>query len=201
MKAIGGKIEYKAIVIGTSAGGLRALKTIILALPQDFCLPILIVQHMSAQSDGFMAHYFNQLSHLNVKEADPGEPIRSNHVYIAPANYHMLVEKNATISLTVDDKVSFSRPSVDVLFESAAYVYKNELIGILLTGANNDGAHGIEVIHKAGGLTIAQAPTTAEVNIMPQSAIDTGCVDKILDLEDIAAFLSNMCRNKHKSNS
>jgi len=193
------KPGFKAVVIGTSAGGLKALKTIILNLPHGFCLPILIVQHMSARSDGFMAHYFNQLSHLNVKEADPGEPIRPNHVYIAPANYHMLVEKNFTISLTVSEKVSFARPSVDVLFESAAYALKDQLIGVLLTGANNDGAKGIETIHQAGGLTVVQNPATAEVGIMPAAAIETGCADKILELEEIAGFLAEVCKNQqHK---
>jgi len=195
--------KYKALVIGTSAGGLKALKTLITALPSGFCLPIIVVQHLNPQSDGFMAHYLNQLSHMNVKEADSGEPIRSNHVYIAPANYHLLVEKDETLSLTVSEKVSYARPSIDILFESAAEVYLQCLIGIILTGANDDGSNGIIKIHSLGGLTIAQHPESAEVPIMPQSAINTGKVEMILHLEEIPKMLGELCNTfqsgKHKS--
>ncbi len=184
---------YKVIVIGASAGGLKALKKIISGLPKSFCLPILIVQHLSPRSDGFMAHYFNQLSHLQVKEADEKEPIRPSHIYIAPANYHMLVEQNETISFTVDEKVSYARPSIDVLFESAARVYLDRLIGIILTGANEDGAAGIRTIKSFGGLTIAQSPETAEVAVMPMAAIQTECVDLILSLDEISNLLSSLC--------
>ncbi|PKP53615.1 MAG: chemotaxis protein CheB [Bacteroidetes bacterium HGW-Bacteroidetes-1] len=184
---------YKTIVIGTSAGGFKALKTIITELPQSFCLPIIIVQHLSPQSDGFMAQYFNQISHLQVKEADSGEPIRPNHVYIAPANYHLLIEKDETLSLTVDEKVNYARPSIDVMFESAAMTFQNRLVAIILTGANDDGTKGICTIKRLGGLTIAQSPETAEVGVMPKAAIEAGCVDLILGLEEIAKLLSTLC--------
>jgi len=184
---------YKVIVIGTSAGGLKALKKIIAGLPKAFCLPILIVQHLSPRSDGFMAHYFNQISHMHVKEADEKEPVRPNHIYIAPANYHMLVEKDETISFTVDEKVSYARPSIDVLFESAARVYLDRLIGIILTGANEDGTAGIRTIKSFGGLTIAQSPETAEVPVMPLAAIETDCVDLVLNLDEIGNLLSSLC--------
>lgn len=185
---------YEAIVIGASAGGLKALKTIILALPESFCVPLLIVQHMSPSSDSFMAHYFNQLSFLHVKEADSQEPIRPSHVYIAPPNYHMLVEKDKTISLSVESKVSYARPSIDVLFESAARVFKNRLIGVILTGANDDGSKGIKVIKELGGLTMAQAPETAESAVMPQAAIDTNCVDLVLNLDEMNQMFQSLCR-------
>lgn len=185
---------YEAIVIGASAGGLKALKTIIGLLPDGFCVPILVVQHLSPRSDSFMAHYFNQISALQIKEADPFEPIRPSHIYIAPPNYHMLVEKDKSISLNVDQKVSYARPSIDVLFESAARVYQNRLIGVILTGANEDGAKGIRVIKEMEGLTIAQSPETAESPVMPQAAINTQCIDMVLNLEEIAFILQSLCR-------
>lgn len=185
---------YETIVIGASAGGLKALKTIISLLPDGFCVPILVVQHLSPRSDSFMAHYFNQISALQIKEADPFEPIRPSHIYIAPPNYHMLVEKDKSISLNVDQKVSYARPSIDVLFESAARVYQNKLIGVILTGANEDGAKGIRLIKEMGGLTIAQSPETAESPVMPQAAINTRCIDMVLNLDEIAFMLQSLCR-------
>lgn len=183
---------YKAIVIGTSAGGLRALKELFAALSADFAIPILVVQHLSPQSDGFMAHYLNQLSSLNIKEADAGELLQPNHAYIAPANYHLLVEKDYSLSLTVSEKVSYARPSIDVLFESAAEVFLHQLVGIVLTGANDDGAEGITRIHQLGGLTIAQNPAEAEVATMPNAAIATGEVELILNISEIIKLLNSL---------
>jgi len=187
--------NYQAVVIGTSAGGLKALKVILENLPDSFYLPIIIVQHLNPQSDGFLAQYLNQHSGLNVKEAESGEPIIQKHVYIAPANYHLLVEKNRTLSLTVSEKVNYARPSIDLLFESAAEVFLHCLIGILLTGANDDGSRGIAKINHFGGLTIAQNPESAEVNMMPVSAIKTGKVDIVLHLEEIPAMLASLCKS------
>lgn len=189
---------YKALVIGTSAGGLKALKSLISALPTQFCLPVIVVQHLNPQSDGFMAQYLNQHSHLNVKEADSGEPIRPRHVYIAPANYHLLIEKDETLSLSVSEKVNYARPSIDVLFESAAEVYLECLIGLVLTGANDDGSKGIKKIHSLGGFTIAQSPESAEVPVMPQSAINTGCIDMVVDLNEIPDLLGSLCNEKNQ---
>ncbi len=179
-------------MIGTSAGGLKALKTIVSELPDDFTIPVIIVQHLNPQSDGFLAHYLNQLTQLTVKEVDAGEPILQKHIYIAPANYHVLVEKNESLSLTVSEKVNFARPSIDVLFESAADVFGNMLAGVLLTGANHDGSAGMKRIHELGGYTLAQHPDTAEVNVMPLSAIQLGIVDKVLHLNEFATELSSL---------
>lgn len=188
--------KIKAVVIGTSAGGLRALKCIIEALPSEFELPILIVQHLSPQSGGFLPNYLGQYTHQKIKEAEPNEPILNGHVYIAPANYHLLVEKDKKLSLTVDEKVNFSRPSIDLLFESAAEAFLDQLLGILLTGANNDGAKGITRVHQLGGTTIAQHPESAEVKTMPQSAIETGDIDWVLHLNEISIFLSMLAGKK-----
>ncbi len=187
-----GNEKIKAIAIGTSAGGLKALKNIISSLPPEFNLPIFIVQHLGPQASNFLATYLNQFTHLMVKEAEPNEAICRGYVYVAPANYHLMVEKDKRLSLTVDEKVNFSRPSIDLLFESAAEAYLDSLLGILLTGANNDGSNGIGHIHKLGGTTIAQHPLSAEVNIMPQQAIETGAVDWVLHLDEISLFLSKL---------
>ncbi|MBS4056612.1 MAG: chemotaxis protein CheB [Bacteroidetes bacterium] len=185
-------MSYHAIVIGSSAGGLHALKTIITGLDASFNIPVMIVQHMSPQSDNFMSRYLNQLSHLQIKEADEKEPIRQKHVYIAPPNFHLLIEEDKTLSLTVDEKVNYARPSIDVLFESAAYAYGKNLIGIVLTGANSDGSAGLKKIQEAGGLAIIQQPQTAEVSIMPQSAFDACPQAIVLSLEEIASFLNRL---------
>lgn len=184
--------NFRAVVIGTSAGGLKALKQLMEALNPRFQLPTLIVQHLSPQSEGFLPRYLDQFTHLKVKEADPYEPILPGHAYTAPPNYHMVVEKGEMILLSVDEKVNFSRPSIDLLFESAAWVYQRQLIGILLTGANNDGTHGMCVIKTLGGLTIAQSPHEAEVPMMPESAISAGCAARVLNLTEIANTLNGL---------
>lgn len=185
-------VKYEAIVIGASAGGIYALKSIFSGLKKNFSIPIIVVQHLSVRSEGFIAHFLNQLSTLDVKEATGGEKILKGKCFIAPANFHMLVEEDKTISLNVEEKVNYARPSIDVLFETAAIAYQSNLVGILLTGANSDGAQGMALIKKMGGLTIVQNPKTSEIPVMPQSAIDLDCVDKILDIEDIIEFINSL---------
>lgn len=179
-------MKYRAIVIGTSAGGMDAIKSILIPLQKGFPAPIIIVQHLSPHSDGYMAKYLNELCKVNVKEADEKEKILPGNVYIAPANYHLLVEKDETLSLTVDPKVNYSRPSIDILFESAAEVYESELIGVILTGGNGDGSEGLKIIKEFGGLTIVQDPSTAEADFMPKAAIKSSEVDYILSLNKIS---------------
>jgi len=180
---------YEAIVIGTSSGGMNALKSILSALPVDFTIPIIIVQHISPRSDNYWIKLLNNKSKLFLKEADEKEKIEHGKVYIAPPNYHLMIERNKTFSLTIDERVNYSRPSIDVLFESAAEAYKNKLIGIILTGSNNDGTKGIKRIKEYGGLIIAQDPETAESSYMPASAIAANQPDYILSLEDISSLL------------
>lgn len=189
-------MPYNAIVIGSSAGGLQALKTIISGLKTEFDTPVIITQHLSPSSDNYLVHFLDQFTHLTVKEADEKEIISRGHVYIAPPNFHLLVEEDFTLSLNVEEKVNFARPSIDVLFETAAEAYKNQLIGIILTGANHDGAKGIAQIKRKGGYTIAQNPKTAESPTMPQTAINAGFVDQVLDLEEIPLLLNEICKSK-----
>ena len=178
-------MNYKAIVIGASAGGMETIASILSQLPSNFPLPILIVQHLSPESGGYMAKYLHQKCKIIVKEADAKENIIAGRAYIAPPNYHLLVEKDGTLSFTVENKVNYARPSIDVLFETAADFYQDKLIGIILTGANSDGSKGLKRIKERGGLVIVQDPDTALVQSMPKAAIRETRVDYILSVEKI----------------
>ena len=182
-------MRYEAIVVGVSSGGMAALKYIFSALPAGFSLAIIVVQHVSARSDNQWIKLLNDISNLNIIEADEKENIEPWNVYIAPSNYHLLIEKDKTFSLTIDERINFARPSIDVLFETAAEAYKDKLIGIILTGSNHDGSRGIKRIKECGGLAIIQDPETAESAYMPTSAITAIQPDHILPLKDIVELL------------
>jgi len=188
-------MKYEAIVIGASAGGLSAFKGILPLLDEDFPLPILIVQHISPQSDNYMTVHLNKICKIRVKEAEEKEMIRAGHAYFSPPNFHMLVEEERSISFSVENKVNYARPSIDILFETAAYAFRSGLIGIILTGANNDGAHGLKKIQELGGLCIVQDPEDAEVETMPASALKIMKPDKVFKLNEIAGFLNNITKN------
>jgi two-component system, chemotaxis family, protein-glutamate methylesterase/glutaminase len=182
-------MKYEAIVIGTSAGGLFALTTLLEALPVEFPIPIIVVQHRSKDERNLLEEVLAQKCKIAIKQADEKEKLEKGTVYFAPPDYHLLFEKDHTFSLSFDSKVNYSRPAIDVLFETAAYVYKTRLLAIILTGANADGAAGIKAIKKFGGTTIAQQPANAQFPAMPQAAIDTGFIDKILNMEEIRDLL------------
>lgn len=182
-------MNYECIVIGSSAGGMNALQEILNCLKKDFSIPIVIVQHLHPESDDFMVRFLNQICPLQIKEAEVREKVYAGKIYFAPPNYHLLFESDKTFSFTVDEKVNYCRPSIDVTFQSASDVFGSNLIGVILTGANNDGALGLQEIKKNGGLTIVQEPSTAEVDTMPKSAIRLTEVDCILPLENIGPFL------------
>lgn len=180
---------HEAVVIGTSAGGMNALAVILPALPDSFPLPVAVVQHLSPHSDGFLAEYLDRIGKLRAKEAEDKEPMRPGYVYVAPAGYHLLVESDRTFSLSVDAHVNFCRPSIDVLFESAAEVFQSGLIGVVLTGANADGSHGLMSVKAHGGLAVVQDPESAEASCMPRSALERTTVDYAVALEEIAPLL------------
>jgi two-component system chemotaxis response regulator CheB len=184
--------EHKAIVIGVSAGGLKALNEIFSSLKKDFQIPIIVTQHLSPKENSSLAEILNFKSKIKVIEADENMKIMLNHIYIGPADNHLLINSNGCFSLSKETKVNYSRPSIDVMFKSASLAYGKKLIGILLTGANEDGAEGIKEINNNGGLTIAQDPATAEYNYMPASAIETGMVDRVLNLKEIIEFLNKI---------
>ena len=189
-------MNYEAIVIGVSSGGLNALKIMFSLLPKDFKTPVIIVQHISPRSGNQWISLLNDKSNLRIKEADEKEKIEPGIVYVAPPNYHLLVERDKTFSLTVEERVNYARPSIDVLFESAAEAYKSKLIGVILTGSNNDGTNGLKRIYECGGLTIVQEPKTAESAYMPASAIAAIKPGYILHLEEIIELLIKIDTNK-----
>lgn len=181
------------VVIGTSAGGLRALEKVLGTLPAKFGIPIVAVQHRSRSSELF-ATVMQKIVALPVYEAEDKEPIHAPGLYLAPPDYHLLLEPGGVLSLSIDEPVSFSRPSIDVLFESAADVYGARVVAVLLTGANRDGARGLVSVRAVGGVAIVQDPETAECPEMPSAAIEVGAVDTVLPLNDIASELLSRCR-------
>lgn len=176
------------VVIGTSWGGLTALSEIVSGLPADFPLPICIVQHRSKDSDALLVNLLQDLTDLSVRDAEDKESLCPQTIYIAPPDYHMLVEPEY-ISLTVDSPVRFSRPSIDVLFRSASDTFGASTIGVVLTGANEDGAAGLARIVARGGKAIVQDPATAESPIMPSSAIRAVPGARVVPLSEISAEL------------
>ena len=183
------KHRYRGIVIGGSAGGTVALDALLAGLAPSFGLPLLVVQHLHATDGGAFVRHLERVARLRVAEVVDKCPVEPGCIYAAPADYHMLVERNDTISLSIDGRVNWSRPSIDVLFESAAMAWGCSAVAVILSGANSDGANGIQAIHRAGGFTIAQDPRTAEVPTMPRAAIDTGAIDEILGPGQMAAAL------------
>ena len=188
-------MQYEAIVIGASAGGLWALTGILKMLPADFPLPIIIIQHRAQDERTLLGEVLQVKCRMPVKEADEKEPITGGIVYLGPAGYHLLIEKDRSFSLSCDPPVHYSRPSIDVLFETASEAFGSSLAGIILTGANQDGAAGIQSIRKRGGTTIAQSPASAPFPVMPLAAIATGSVQYILEPEEINNFLAGIKSN------
>ncbi|CAK0742976.1 putative protein-glutamate methylesterase/protein-glutamine glutaminase [Gammaproteobacteria bacterium] len=181
--------RLRAIVMGCSAGGIDALRIILAGLPTDFVLPIVIVSHIAASVKSLLPEILTVVCKIPVLEAMERCPVEPGHVYVAPPSYHLLIEPDRTFALSVDNKVCNVRPAIDLLFYSAADLYGDGLIGVVLTGANNDGSSGLIAIKRAGGLTVAQDPETAVARTMPEAAIATGCVDVVLPLTAIAGFL------------
>lgn len=181
--------KEKIIVIGASAGGLFAISEVLGNLPLDYPYPIIVVQHRAKDPKDLLEEVLQRKCKLKIKQADEKEIIKGSVIYIAPPDYHLLIEKDKTFSLSSDEKVHYSRPSIDVLFESAAITYKDTLVGIILTGSNNDGAEGVKTIKEHGGLTIAQNPDEAQFPFMPFYSIETGKVQYIWKLSEIHTYL------------
>ena len=179
---------YEIAVIGTSWGGLSALSTVLAGLPATFALPIVVVQHRSPDAVGMLAELLQSHTRLIVREVDDKHPVVPGHVHIAPANYHLLVERGY-FSLTTDAPVRYSRPSIDVTFASVADEYGRHAIGIVLTGANDDGALGLRRITDRGGYAIIQEPASAESAIMPTAALRLVPRARVAPLAQIAGEL------------
>ena len=184
--------RIEAVVIGASAGGVEALSQILPALPPSFRPALLIVLHLPRERPSLLVDIYATRCTLPVREADDKEPVEPGTVYFAPPDYHMLVERSRQIALSTDEPVHFSRPSIDVLFESAADVYGNRLLGVILTGGNEDGAAGLHAVHRAGGVTVVQQPDSAQVPLMVVSALQRNPADFVLSLPELAQLLRGL---------
>ncbi|HVI46982.1 MAG TPA: chemotaxis protein CheB [Chitinophaga sp.] len=180
----------RLIVIGGSAGGLQTILTMLPALDPQLRAAIIIVLHRYNQPQSMLEDVLAAKTNLSVKEAEEKEPLMPGVIYVAPADYHLLIERDHTLSLDYSEKVHFCRPSIDVTFSSAAAAYGPDLTALLLSGANDDGVEGLVDVHDAGGITIVQTPDTALVDFMPRQAIGSAPVDHILDAREMAVFVN-----------
>lgn len=184
-------VEYKVIAIGGSAGSLDIILKVIAEAPLSDIIYIIII-HRRNDTDSILTNLFSSRTKFKVKEVEDKDSILPGYMYVAPADYHLLLEDEKTFSLDASEKIYFSRPSIDVTFESVAEVFGTSAIGVLLSGANADGAQGLSRIHQAGGFTIVQNPESAEVDYMPRQALEQLEPDAIIDANDIPNFLNSI---------
>jgi two-component system, chemotaxis family, protein-glutamate methylesterase/glutaminase len=180
------------VAIGASWGGVHAIGAVLRALPEDFSVPIVIAQHRREEADTHLAETLGRRSGIRVVEATDKDVAKPGYAYLAPPGYHLLVERGS-LSLSTDDQVRFSRPSIDVLFESVADSYGEDAVGVILTGASDDGAAGLARIRRRGGVTVVQEPASAAKRTMPEAALAAGHPHRVLALEEIAPFLLKVC--------
>jgi two-component system chemotaxis response regulator CheB len=190
-------MPYSVVGIGTSWGGLAALTALLSGLPADFSVPVIVVQHRSNDSERLLGQLLQDATDLRVCEIEDKDELAPGTVHLAPANYHVLIEEGY-LSLTIEEPVRFSRPSIDVMLTSAADTYRSAAIGIVLTGANEDGARGLAHIVKRGGHALVQDPKTAEMPIMPSAAIRAAPTAEILPLKRMVSRLIELSTDKAK---
>jgi len=183
--------QIEAIVVGVSAGGMKLIPKLISCLDTNLKFPMIFVQHLHPEQTEYFIEYFQKDTTIKIVSISDKEILAPGTIYFAPPDYHVLIDDKQTLSLAIDEKVNFSRPSIDLLFDSAADVFGRNLIGILLTGANHDGAQGLHKIKSLGGITIVQSPDSAEFPAMPQSAIDLFEPDYILEVSEIAEIINH----------
>ena len=189
--AAAARVAYEIIVVGTSWGGLAALRAIVGALPPEFDIPMVVVQHRHRDSDALLARFLQDHTRLRVCEVEDKQTVEPGRVFIAPANYHLLVERGY-FSLSTEAPVRYSRPSIDVAMTSAAVAYGFHAVGVVLTGANEDGAAGLRHIAANGGLAVVQEPESAEVDTMPRAALEAVPTARVFALERLADFLGSL---------
>lgn len=182
-----------AVVVGCSAGGLAALHLLLGGLSQPLPVPMVLVCHSGSEDMRLFCELLASRSGLPVREAEERQLAQPGQVYVAPSGYHLLVEHDGRFALSVDPRVAFSRPSIDVLFESAAEAWRERLLAVLLTGANADGAHGCQRVRGLGGRVIVEDPRTAHVGTMPAAALELAGADHCLPLADIPPLLETLC--------
>jgi len=188
---------YSVVAVGTSWGGLSAMRTLLGGLPEDFPIPIVIVQHRGKDSDQMLSRLLQEATALSVCEIEDKDVLEPGRVHVAPADYHVMLEPGFA-SLTIEEPVRFSRPSIDVMFDSAAATYGEHAVGVVLTGANEDGASGLAHIVGRGGRALIQDPKTAEVAIMPEAAIRAVPSAEVLPLARLAPRLVELTREESK---
>lgn len=184
--------EYKLILIGGSTGSIDVLLHLLPALKVPLSFALIIVLHRKNSADSPLANLLSLKSSLPVQEVDDKDAIVPGTIYLAPADYHLLLEQDGTFSLDDSEKINYSRPSIDVTFESAADAFGPSVVGIVLSGANADGTQGLKAIKKVGGILVAQRPDTAQVGFMPQQAILGADVDYILDIQELVSFVNEL---------
>ena len=184
-------MAYGVVVIGSSLGGLEAVATVLAALPEGFPLPILIAQHRATvpPSDGELQAIWQRHTSLVVCDAEDKAPIVPGHVYVAPPDYHLMIEAPDLLALSTEGPVLWARPSIDVLFETAAEAYGDSVIGVMLTGASADGSQGLRAIRARGGCALVQEPTSAACDVMPRAALAATSVNHVLGLHDLGRVL------------
>jgi two-component system chemotaxis response regulator CheB len=185
------QVGYEIAVVGTSWGGLAALRTLFSGLPGEFEIPIAVIQHRHRDSDTLLARFLQEHTQLRVCEVEDKQPLEAGRVFVAPANYHMLVEQGH-FSLSTEAPVRYSRPSIDVAMTSAAVAYGHRAVGVVLTGANADGAEGLRRIADTGGMAVVQEPDSAESPTMPKAALAAVPVARVFPIDRIAAFLCTL---------
>ena len=185
--------SYRAVLMGCSAGGLNALSVVLPSLPGTFPVPLVIVQHLSPRGMSRLHTILNGKCAIDVREAEEKLEPQPGTAYFAPPNYHLLLELDGTFSLSVDERVNFSRPAIDITFETAAELYRSALIGVVMTGASSDGSLGLARIKMLGGYAIVQDPKEAESPTMPQAALRAVQPDAVLLLRDIGPSLTRLC--------
>jgi two-component system chemotaxis response regulator CheB len=190
-------VPYSVVAIGTSWGGLAALTRLLGGLPADFGIPVVVVQHRSNDSERLLSQLLQDATDLRVCEIEDKDELAPGTVHLAPANYHVLIEEGYA-SLSVEEPVRFSRPSIDVMFTSAADTYRSAAIGVVLTGANEDGARGLAQIVSRGGRALVQDPKTAEIPIMPAAAIRAVPTAEVLKLNAMVSRLIELAADKPK---
>ena len=183
------------VVVGASWGGLQALTTLVSGFPKSFPLPIVVVQHRSRDSTSALAELLQDVSELSICEVEDKAPIVPGHVHIAPPDYHLLVDRGS-FSLSTEAPLRYSRPSIDITFESVAYAYNETAIGVVLTGANQDGSEGLRTIVARHGTAIVQDPDTAESPTMPRAALLAVPKATVLRIEEIAPFLVRLATKR-----
>jgi two-component system, chemotaxis family, protein-glutamate methylesterase/glutaminase len=203
VSTVGGLLERRidAVVLGASAGGVEALTVLLPCLPARLRAAMLIVVHVPRERPSLLTELFTSKCALQVKEAEDKMPVEPGTVYFAPPNYHLLLDKGPQLALSVDDLVHFSRPSIDVLFQSAADIYGKHLVGIILTGANEDGTAGLAAVHRGGGVTIVQEPSSAQAPRMAASALKETQADYVLPLNEIGMLLKTLPTSGPQSQS